>query len=98
MKEYVVQVTKPTKTSGIVNRTMIRTATKEDAEDYLHNYIVTRIDEQSRFIIICGENSTYYDQHGNIVYDRPEGYQCGAPFWFDNWNLEMFRIYEVENA
>ena len=98
MKEYWVKYTKPRKGKEICNVTMCVTETQKEAEDYLHGYIVARIDKQDRFINVSDDKSTYYDKDGNITYQRPEGYQCGAPFWFDEWNLEMFRIYEVENA
>ena len=98
MKEYRVVCTKPRKGWEVVNQTMCKMATIEEAENYLHDYIVARIDEQDRFINVSDDKTTYYDKDGNITYQRPEEYQCGAPFWFDDWNLEMFRIYEVQNA
>ena len=98
MKEYQVISTKPRRGNNLTNAIMCKTETIEEAESYLHDYIVARIDEQDRFIIVSDDKTTYYDRDGNITYQRPEGYQCGAPFWFDEWNLEMFRIYEVPNA
>lgn len=88
----------PRKGNRTEDRTMKVFETQEEAEQYLHIYITARIDEQDRYETYSDDKKTYYDKHLNIVYDKPEGYQCGAPFWFDDWNLEMFRIYEVENA
>ena len=98
MKEYIVISTNPRKRNKASDVIMCRTETQEQAESYLHGYITARIDKQDRFVNISDDKSTYYDKDGNITYQRPEGYQCGAPFWFDDWNLEMFRIYEKENA
>lgn len=98
MKEYWVKCTKPRKGKEISNVTMCKTVTQKEAEDYLHNYIVGRLDVQNRYVTVSDDQSTYYNDCDLIVYQRPEGYQCGAPFWFDDWNLEMFRIHEVENA
>lgn len=97
MKEYRVTSTMPRKGNKASDVIMCTTETQEQAESYLHGYITARIDEQDRFVNISDDKSTYYDKDGNITYQRPEGYQCGAPFWFDDWNLEMYRIYEVEN-
>lgn len=98
MKEYQVISTKLRKGNNLTNSIMCKTATKEEAENYLHNYIVTKIDKYDRYEKISDDKNTYYDCDCNITYQRPEGYDCGAPYWYDNWNLEMFRIYEVEIA
>lgn len=98
MKEYQVISTKLRRGNKASDAIKCITETQEQAESYLHGYIVARIDIQDRFINVSDDKSTYYDKDGNITYQRPEGYQCGAPFWFDEWNLEMFRIYEGKNA
>ena len=98
MKEYKVISTKPRRGNNPTNAIMCVYENQKQAENYLHGIIIERIDEQNRYVIVSDDKTTYYDKDGNITYQRPEEYQCGAPFWFDDWNLEMFRIYEVQNA